>query len=169
MNKKIGLIVGSTIFLVITLFTAPIAFAQQVHWDYCKVSAYGTGVLEEDIAGIIRVTFNVAAPPSGSNITNTYEVMELGTGLNYTDQLTIGEEVRIRFDNPISPIKYTIDYDTNPIYCTIYYEGEVTTLRINGIHIPEFPTILAVPLFMTATLLALIYRRKRSSQTKTTE
>ena len=39
----------------------------------------------------------------------------------------------------------------------------------NQRNIPEFPPILAVPLFIAATLLAIIYRRKRTSHTKTTE
>ena len=41
MNKKIGFIIVSTLFLVTALTYVPLTFAQTTYWDYAKVSAYG--------------------------------------------------------------------------------------------------------------------------------
>jgi hypothetical protein len=52
---------------------------------------------------------------------------------------------------------------SEPDHFTITFEGEARYVRLNKVDIPEFPPIIIVPLFMTATLLALIYRRKSVS------
>jgi hypothetical protein len=164
LNKKIGFIVASTLFLVVALFTAPLSFAQ-IPWDYCQVSAY-LSFYEEDSTGSLEWTlFTVATPPSGSEVTNTIYVMNSDTGENYTKNLQNGDSVTIRYDF-IIPIKNTVVPASEPDRYIIDYEGEVSNVILNNAAIPEFPPILAVPLFMTATLLAILYRRKRTSQTK---
>ena len=136
MNKKILFFVVTTLFLVIALFSAPLTFAQ-IPWDYCEVVAYGTNVVEETIGTILRTTFTVATPPPGSNITNTIYVLNYDTGENYTETLSAGEEVRIRYDD-IIPDVYEITTAEDPSYKIIYYEGPVARAMISGIDIPEF-------------------------------
>ena len=43
MNKKIGLLLFCTLFLVTALVCVPLTLAQ-IRWDYCKVDAYGTNL-----------------------------------------------------------------------------------------------------------------------------
>jgi len=158
-NKKIGLLSISILILVIAFVNVTSTFAQ-VHWDYCKLSAYGTNVAEEVIGEIERTVFNVVEPPTGSDITNTVEVTDYATGENYSLNLPVGISVTIRYEG-INPINYTMVPASESNHYIIYYEGEVVRVAIAGTDVPEFPPILIVPLFMTATLLALIYRRKR--------
>jgi hypothetical protein len=47
-------------------------------------------------------------------------------------------------------------------YWTLEYEGDITRVLIDSVDIPEFSTILLVPLFIVLTLFAIIYRRKQT-------
>ena len=163
MNKKVILIVFTTLFLVIAIFSTPLTFAQLRHWDYCKVSAYGTNFSEEEIDTIVRFYFNAISPPAGSEITNTIYVINYDTGENYTKNLEVGDYVVVRYDD-YSPLVYEMTPDVNGV--TIRFEGEVFNTGLNNTPIPEFSPILIVPMFITATLLALAYRRKRTSQNR---
>ena len=64
-----------------------------------------------------------------------------------------------------SPVDYTIVSDQNHTYMCFNYTHSTKTVKITGTHvIPEFPSMLIIPLSMIATLLAAIaYRRKHSS------
>ena len=66
-------------------------------------------------------------------------------------------------DQPITD--YTIIPDENYTYIYFAYNHSTQTVIIQGTHvIPEFPSFLILPLFMIATLLAVIvYRRKYST------
>jgi hypothetical protein len=168
MNKKIGFIVVSTLFLVIVLFNASLTLAQPDIWDYVNLSAYGTSVNDESETSF---NFIVATPPTGSEITNTIYV-ERTSGLpveNYTRQLLPGETINLVHSRVDVPIVRSVTPASEPDHFNILFEGQARYVQIEGIWIPEFPTILIVPLFMTATLLALIYRRKRTSQNQTTD
>ena len=61
----------------------------------------------------------------------------------------------------MAPSAYTILDGSEPNYKFINFEGRVWVATVNGTQIPEFPAILIAPLFMAATLLALVYRKKR--------
>ena len=168
MNKKIGFIVASSLFLVFVLFNASLTLAQPDIWDYVNVSGYGTLVGEE---GETSFRFIVVTPPAGSEITNTAYV-ERTSGLpveNYTRPLLPGEEIYIVHSRVDVPIVRSITPASEPDHFNILFEGQARYVQIDSIWIPEFPTILIVPLFMTATLLAIIYRRKRTSQNQTTD
>jgi hypothetical protein len=159
MSKKIYFFGFSTLLLVIALLNVSLTFGQ-IYWEYCKVSAYGTNVIEEEIGTIERTIFNVAVPPLGSEITNTVEVINYDSGEHYTMDLPIGANVIIRYDF-IAPDINIVEPAAESGHFNIYYEGAVERVRINGIDVPEFSPILIAPMFMIATLLALIYRRKR--------
>ena len=51
----------------------------------------------------------------------------------------------------------------------ITYEGESRSVTINRRQIPELSLVLMLPMFIGATLLALIYSRKRTSQNQATD
>ena len=169
MNKKKLFFFSSILILAVTFVYSPVTFAQELrYWDSCKVSAYGFGFTEMETGEIRSISFNVAAPPSGSDITNTLEVMDYVTGENYSATLSPGDAIVIRYDN-YPPLNYTATPAAESGHYIIYFEGPVVNVTIGGAVVPEFPPILAVPLFMTATLLAIIYRRKRTSQNQTTD
>jgi parallel beta-helix repeat protein len=64
-----------------------------------------------------------------------------------------------------SPVDYTIVSDQNHTYMCFNYTHSTKTVKITGTHvIPEFQSLLIIPLFMIATLLAVIaYGRKHSN------
>ena len=157
MNKKIGFIVVSILLLVTVLFSNPLTFAQD-EWDYCTIYAYGTFSVEPTEYGF---TFITATPPTGSEIPNTVSVVRYFSEENYTNNLLPGDSVQISVFGVVVDI---MDFaqSSEPDHFIITYEGEARYLRLNQENIPEFPPFLIVPMFMTATLLAIIYRKKRS-------
>jgi len=58
---------------------------------------------------------------------------------------------------------YTITSDENHSYLYFTYNHSTKTVHVQGTSvIPEFPSFLVLPLFMIATLLAVIaYRRRK--------
>jgi len=87
--------------------------------------------------------------------------MNYETGENYTQNLSEGTVVYVEYQFR-SPIQNSQNPASEPDYYVIFYEGEVASVTINRVDIPEFSSILIIPLFLAATLLALFYRRKRS-------
>ena len=170
MKLKIGLIAVSTLFLVTALICVPLTFAQTNYWDYAKVSAYGKNLedFQTSTSNRERYEFTVVVPPTGSEITNTIEVMDDDSGENYTINLSVNDVVRVNYQNT-NPSVNSLDPAAQSLHFNINYEGEVTGLTINTVDVPEFPPILTIPLFMIATLLALVYRRKRTSQNQTVD
>jgi hypothetical protein len=167
MNKKIGFIVVSTLFLVIVLFNASLTLAQPNIWDYVAVSGYGTLVGEE---GETNFRFIVATPPTGSEITNTVYVQRNSAPVeNYTRPLLPGEEIYLTHSRVDVPIVRSITPASEPDHFNIVFEGQARYIQVDAAYIPEFPTILIIPMFMMATLLALVYRRRRASHNQITE
>jgi hypothetical protein len=166
-NKTNQFTIASLFILVTAFMSIPITLAQ-TEWDYCKISAYGTGLddYSTSTSNQDRLAFTVVEPPSGSNITNTVEVKDNASGENYTINLAVGERVYIDYQYRIVTENYQTP-TSDPDILIIFYEGEVAQVTINNIDVPEFPIILIVPLFMAATLMAIVYRRKNISQTKT--
>ena len=164
MKLKTGFIVVSTVLLIITLFNVPSIFAQEQIWEDCQVIAYGTNIFEDH--EVESFTFTAAAPPAGSEIPNTISVMDLDTGENHTITLSAGDNVLVIYRDPIN--KY-IEVAAEAGHYTILYEGAATFISINSAAIPEFSSILIIPMFMIATLLAIAYKKKRISQAKTTD
>jgi hypothetical protein len=161
MNQIIALIISSTFFLLIILLSVPLTFAQFEIWDSVSVSAYGTDVDEFGS----YFTFTVVAPPQGSEITNVINMSRVG-GENYTFNCSPGDLVAV-WGQDVNIME--IMPASEPNHFTIIFEGTAQNVNINNANIPEFPPIFAVPLFMTATFLAIIYRRKRISQTKSAD
>ena len=166
MNKKNVLMVVCTLFLVTALICVPLTFAQ-THWDNCKVSAYATNIEEWGTGDILFLDFTVAVPPSGSEIVNTLEVENYDGSENYTKTLSAGDRVSIRYDD-FPTLRNSVEAALEEGHYIIDFEGEVFNATINSISVPEFSPILIVPMFIVATLLALAYRRKRTSQNQTT-
>lgn len=158
MKLKIGSIAVCTISLVIIFSSMPLIFAQDQTWDSCIIDAYGIEVDDEFEAAILR--FTAVAPPTGSEVTNTITVMDDGTGENHTITLVDGDSVSMNYENTIYK---EIQVAPEAGHYTIYYEGSATFVSVNSEPIPEFSSILIVPLFLITTVLALVYRRKRTS------
>ncbi len=161
MNRKIAIISVCTLFLIISSMSAPLTFAQVDYWEYCKISVYAKALDDYSTSSTNtqRYRFTVATPPTGSEITNTIECMNSGTGENFTDTLEDGDIVYLNYLDLV-PIENRAEQAEEPNHFIINYEGEVLDLTINNVLIPEFSPILIAPMFIAVTLLALIYRRK---------
>ena len=158
MKLKSGSIIVCTMFLVIIFSSMPLILAQEQIWETCQISAYGTEI-EEDLE-VKHFKFTTATPPSGSEIPNTIYIMDNDSGENYTVTLEAGDVVSVIYEDA-----NVIEINVAPEQAryTIEFDGSVSFVSINSINIPEFPIIFIVPMFIAATLLALIYRRKRLS------
>ena len=65
--------------------------------------------------------------------------------------------------NPVIP---TIDEDANKTYIHFTYGHSTKTIKIQGTYaIPEFPSIIFLPLFLMATLLVTFYRKRFKQNT----
>ncbi len=160
MNKKINFAIVLILVFSITLFNFQLTSAQELTWNWCEVSAYGTDLVESQppVGGF---TFIAVAPPSGSNIPNTVLVINEVTNENYTMDLQPGDELQVNLmDFEITRYNFTQTENSNNYI--IFYQGEAGPVRINRQLIPEFSTILIVPLSVAITLLAILYRKKRS-------
>ena len=160
MNKKTGFFIISTLFIFGVLFSVSLSFAQ--YWHYCEIDAYGTDLDDffEHTINANRYEFTVVSPPAGSEITNTIYVINYDTGENYTETLVPGQRVRYNYDECISTLNRVTEAPEG--YWTLEYEGDITRVLIDSVDIPEFSTILLVPLFIALTLFAIIYRRKQT-------
>ncbi|MEJ2271412.1 MAG: hypothetical protein P8X91_02765 [Candidatus Bathyarchaeota archaeon] len=154
MNKKIGFLIATNLFLVSALMVAPIAFAQPPLWNVVLVSAY---VTDFDDSGS-SISFTVAALPSGSTLTNTIYVEHTGAD-NYTTNLVPGDRLSVNYSGG-DVITMNVVAASEPNYFEVTYSGESRSVQLNSAYIPEFPPILAIPLFLVVTLLALVLRRK---------
>ena len=149
MKLKIGFIVASTLFLVIALFNAPLTFAQP--WDWCVVNAQSTDLVTDETDGFF--SFTVISPDPGT--TNSISAAIFG-GENYEELLSPGDTVVVRYTEFVAD-----DLVVFPESGHVIYQGPADSVTINGTLIPEFPLFLVLPLFMTATLLATIFYRRR--------
>jgi hypothetical protein len=160
MNKKFGLIIASTFIIFVGIFYTPLTFGQELVWDYVQVSAYGTG-LEEQQPPVGSFTFNVVAAPSGSDVPNTIILVNDVTGENYTHDLSAGDEVSVTYmDFTVSSYSFVEDGESGNLI--IFFEGQASYVRVNRQVIPEFSSILVIPLFVAVTILVIVYRIKRS-------
>ena len=148
--------------LTVALFNAPLTFSQ-IAIDYVQVIAYGTDVEQTTTA----ISFIAATPPAGSEIPNLITMMQYGSDENYTRNLLAGDVVAvIHADRDI--LNLTTTAASEPNHFTIVFEGGVEWMTVNSAEIPEFPTFIVIPLFIIATLLAIIYE-KRTSHSKLTD
>ena len=164
MNEKRNFVFVSTLIIVIVSVLTSSALAQ-MEWDYCTISAYGTFAELPTEYGFAFIT---ATPPTGSDIPNTIYVIKYSSGENYTNNLIPGDRVQVSIlDANVDTMEFNPASEAD--HFTITFAGEARTATLNEQTIPEFSPILIAPLFMTATILAIIYRKKRSSQNQTTE
>ena len=123
--------------------TIPVTLAQEEYWNYCKISAYVTNLddYSSSSTNTFRYQFTIAEPPAGSNITNTLEVRNDDSGVNYTRDLSIGDVVYFNYAN-LNPTKNHVNAAEESNYYIIDYEGEAGWLLVNGADVPEFQPIL---------------------------
>lgn len=156
MNKKIGVIVVSFLF-TITLINIPLILAQFEIWDSVKVSAYGTNVDSQQTT-FNSLSFTVVAQPQGSEILNMINASR-DNGENAIRNLLPGDVVSILYEDATI---LDLTAASEPDHFSIIFEGSAQYVQINSANIPEFQPILIVPLFMAITILAIIYRTKRT-------
>ena len=168
MNRKTKFIFISTLCICTLLFNASLTFGQR-SWNYCKIDAYGTNLnnYSDSSTNQERYEFTVASPPAGSDISNTIEVADFGTGENFTETLSPGQVVYFNYQYTNFEINNVTAAESG--FWTIEYLGDITEITINNVDIPEFSSIIILPLFITVTLLAIIYKRKRTSQNTNTK
>ena len=164
MNNKKKVIFASILILAMIPLVVSYTFAQQIYWPSCKISAYGNNVdfYETSSTNQMRYQFTVRAPPDGSDITNTIEVENENTEEHYVETLSPGDVVYVNYLG-YSPTVNTFVPGEEQGYYIFTYDGEVAEVQINSIQIPEFSSIILVPMFIIVTLLAVIYSKKRSS------
>lgn len=158
MNKKIGYLIVFISFFIIASFNVSLILAQPAKWDVVHISAYGTGVDETDTT----FSFIVATPPAGSDIENVIYVEHTDFNENYTTILTPGQNVIVSHSQVDDPLLRSIEPASEPDHFIILFDGEARYVRIDSADIPEFQTFMIIPLFIAATLLTLIYKRKRT-------
>ena len=146
---------------IIIFSSMPLIFAQDQTWESCIIDAYGIEVDDELEASILR--FTAVAPPTGSEIPNTITVIDNDTGENHTITLADGDSVSMNYENPIYK---EIQVAPEVGHYTIYYEVVATFISINSEPIPEFSSLIIIPLFLMVTVLGIFYRRKRASLSK---
>lgn len=161
MKLKIGSIAICTVLIVIIFSSMPLIFAQSQIWETCQISAYGTAI-EEDIE-VKSFRFTTVTPPAGLEIPNTIYMMDNDNGENYTITLAEGDVVVVNYED-VNIMDFEVASEQSR--WTILFDGSVSFVSVNSTPIPEFSTILIVPMFVLATLLAIIYRRKRVSPSK---
>ena len=156
MNKKIGIMIASTLFFVITLFNAPLTFAQDSGYA-CIVDVKCTNLVTDETNGFF--SFTVSTPDTGTF--NRILAVNMSTAEEHVRNVTLGDTVVVSYS-----FFYATDLDYSTESGILRYTGPADSVTINATEIPEFPPILIVPMFITATLLAIVYRRKRTSQNK---
>ena len=153
MKLKTILLATYALFLIIVLSHGTLVFAQT--WTTCVVNAQTTDFVVDETNGFF--SFTVISPDPGT--TNTITAMKFGSSESYEGSLSPGDTVVVR---------YTGLTANDPVYSSgsgyLYYQGPADSVTINETEIPEFPLFLILPLFMIATLVAVIgYRRKLTS------
>ena len=150
MNKKIGFVVASTLFLIVVLST-PLAFAQP--WDTCNIDVQAE--LYSYCGPGENFRFDVIEPNPGT----PNKIVVSGLAGDFTYDLKIGDSVIVSVGGLIED-QITYSEGTGHL---IYY-GPADSVTINAVEIPEFPPFLILPLFMIATMLAaIVLRRKLTS------
>jgi len=160
MKKKIGIIVISSLILGVVLLSVPLTFAP-LHFDYITVSTYTS----EYTSGEVAFTFKATAPPSGSEIPNTINLVNYGNNENLTVNIQPSGDL-IVFSGEAPSI--SLEPALEPDHFIMSFDGPTARVTINTETIPEFPPILIIPMFIITTLLAIIYKTKRTSQSHTT-
>ena len=151
MNKKIGIIIASTLFLVIALFNAPLTFAQDGY--ACIIDVKCTNLVTDETNGFF--SFTVSTPDTGTY--NRILAVNMSTAEEHVRNVTLGDTVVVSYS-----FFYVTDLDYSPESGILKYSGPADSVTINATEIPEFPPAIIIPVFMTATLLAIIYRKKRA-------
>jgi len=154
MNKKIGIIIASTLFLVITLFNAPLTFAQDSGYA-CIVDVKCTNLVTDETNGFF--SFTVSTQDIGTN--NRIVAINMSSGAEHVRNVTLGDTVVVSYS-----FFYATDLDYSTESGILRYTGPADSVTINATEIPEFPPAIIIPVFMTATLLAIIYRKKRATR-----
>lgn len=163
-NKKTRFLFST--FLIGLAFMSFSIVLAPTEWDTCIISAYTVAASFDDYSTSTsnqdRFEFTVANPPEGSNITNTLFVMDSGSGENYTINLEEGQRIYVNYQT-WNPSVNTQTPAEDSDYLNILYDGGVLEVQINRVDVPEFSPILIAPMFVIATLLAIIYRRRQKT------
>ena len=153
MKLKIGLLVTSTLFLVIALFNASLTFAQETNYA-CIVDVKCTNLVADETNGFF--SFTVSTPDAGT--ANRITAINMTSGYEHVRNVSLGDTV---------VVSYSFFYASDLVYSTetgiLRYTGPADSVTINATEIPEFSSILSIPLLTIATLLVIIYRRRHTS------
>ena len=158
MNHRIGAILVSAMALFTLLPSANIVFAQP--WDACIVSSHVTDLEVDETNGFFSFT---AVDPLSPGVVNFVSVANYAKDESHAMNLSQGDAVVVSYTNFAADDLSVSQIE--PGLHLIYYNGPADSVTINLSEIPEFPAlILILPLFITATLLATIYYRRKHLQ-----
>jgi len=117
----------------------------------------------------VQVIDSIGQDVPSANVTATFsngtEAESKLTDLSGWTRLTLMDKmINTTGEYPVGNYTVEATYDIHSDQTTVNMtENQQITLTLAGFIIPEFPSFLILPLFMVATLLAVIlYRRKQS-------
>ena len=164
MKLKIGFIVASTLFLIVVLST-PFAFA--LTWDACIVNGYGKDLVVDETNGFFSFT---AVDPFTPAILNVITAVNHASSDSMEVFLSQNDTVVVSYTGFVATDLVLFPTTEPGVLYQMYYQGPADSVTINQIVIPEFPSILIMPLFMISTLLAaIVYRKKMHFTSQTTD
>jgi hypothetical protein len=146
-NKRIGFVVVSTLFLFVVL-SIPLAFSQAGYATVelnvqCTDYYFWAGNLFD---------FEVIAPQAGTPNT----IIASDDAHTYTINLVPGDLVVVRVEGLTSEVMTYTEASGH-----LMYSGPADSITVNEVEIPEFSSFLIVPLFVIASLLAVIVLRRK--------
>lgn len=149
MNRKF------VVFLIVFSF-AMLSFTQGVAAQTYRlviVTAYGRDVIDDTANGIFSFTVVQSA---GESSQVAIDIDKDGIH-DILEQFSPGDKVTITYDPSYLVVnKFIISDPANPPNKRIIWEGEADSVTKNSVEIPEFPMFLILPIFLIATLLAIM-------------
>lgn len=142
--------------LLVVCLSVPVAYSQEVfaqNYQLVIVTAYGRDIIDDPANGILSFT---VVESSGESSQVAIDVEKDGTH-DILEEFSPGDTVTVTYDPSYLVVnKFFIPDPQNPPNQRIIWEGEADSVTINSIEIPEFPVFLIPPIFLMATLLAIV-------------
>lgn len=126
-------------------------------YGYCYVVTYGTDLVDDTVNGIL--SFNVTSNGNGTSI-----IVQIWDGgfQQYLEILETGDIVLIDYKD--CNVTYKSIQEVSPDEYLIGFTGEANSVTINATEIPEFFSLVVLPVFILATLLVAILHKRKAAR-----